>query len=245
MAGILITGGSGRLGTALRNLTECIAPSHYAMDITDVDLCRAVVELNDPDVIIHCAGFVDAAKAEQCRGRCWQLNVDGTRNMIRAANGRRFVHISTDYVFDGRKGCYSESDVPNPVNFYGLTKLAGEMVVGEHGNTLILRAPFRADPPWRFDRAFTDQFTSCDFVSLRAPEILEAALSDWTGLLHIGGPRRSIYDLARQVSLVGQMSREEAEVNLPRDTSLNCSKWHSLKKAYRLSSQAAATSIPA
>lgn len=245
MARILLTGGTGRLGSALRRAyPETIAPGRFDLDIEDAAGCREAIRSESPDIIIHAAGFVNAVEAEAKRHECWTANVRGTENMVRAANGRRFVYISTDYVFDGNQGEYSEYDPPNPVNFYGVTKMAGEVIVSQYPNTLILRAPFRADPPWRYPRAFDDQWTSCDFVSERAPQIIEAALSDWTGILHIGGRRRSIYNMAREVSLgVLPISRKTAAVNLPEDTSLDSSKWHSLRSQLRQSSQLVATSI--
>jgi FlaA1/EpsC-like NDP-sugar epimerase len=168
---ILITGGSGRLGSAIQRVCReaeipCYAPSSTELDVLVQDFrdwwSREICDFT-PTVMIHCAGYANAWKAESNRAECWRLNVEGTRNMVRAAAGRRFVHISTDYVFDGVEGNYSEDDLPNPVNFYGASKLAAEMIVSEHSNTLMLRAPFRADPPWRFPEAFTDQWTSCRF----------------------------------------------------------------------------------
>lgn len=232
MANILITGGSGRLGAAIRSVVRCYAPSHAEMDISDQGKCCRIVREYRPDVIIHCAGWANSLTAETQRDQCWALNVQGARHAVRAAMGHRFVYISTDYVFDGERGGYSEGDTPNPVNFYGLSKLAGEQVVSQYPNTLILRAPFRQDPPWRFNGAFVDQWTSCDFVSVRAAQIVKAALSDITGILHIGGERRSIYEMASSVSEVQPIHRADfPDVKLPKDTSLNSEIWRSYNAA--------------
>lgn len=235
MARILITGGSGRLGSAIRRVcreavVSCCAPASGELDVLDELGARSAVARIDPDIIIHCAAYANAWKAETNRAECWKLNAEGSRNMVRAASGRRFVHISTDYVFDGQEGNYGESDIPNPVNFYGVSKLAAEMIVGEYDNSLILRAPFRADPPWRFAKAFTDQWTSCRFASEVAPDVVAAALSDVTGVLHIGGPRRSIHELA-EAATPGMLKTKRADVQglrIPRDTSLNSARWQSL-----------------
>jgi dTDP-4-dehydrorhamnose reductase len=235
MARILITGGSGRLGSAIRavcarNLVSCCAPPSGVLDVLEKAAARVYVASVNPDLIIHCAAFANALKAETDRAACWALNVEGTRNMVRAAVGRRFVYISTDYVFDGDEGNYSEADQPNPVNFYGLSKLAGEMIVSEHENTLILRAPFRANPPWRFPRAFTDQWTSCRFASEVAPDVVAAALSNETGILHMGGPRRSILELANEATpgMLAASREKFPGLRIPRDTSLNSSRWQAL-----------------
>jgi dTDP-4-dehydrorhamnose reductase len=233
MARIMITGGSGRLGTALQKVTRCWAPTRRDCDITNYDSCALALHLFQPDVVIHCAGFANSLAAETHREECHWLNVKGTRNMADAAQGRRFVYVSTDYVFDGKQGNYSEADDVSPVNWYGETKAAGEEVALSHDYALVLRAPFRADPPWGFARAFTDQWTSCDWATVRAWEIMRAALMvDLTGILHIGSACRSIYEMANSVSDVGPMLRAEVVgVKLPRDTSLDSSKWHRILSA--------------
>ena len=228
---ILITGGSGRLGTAIRAATLCVAPTHEELDITESAECLGAISRYDPEIIIHCAGYVTAMGAETYKREAWEVNVQGTETIVKAALGRRFIYSSSDYVFDGERGDYSEDDIPHQVNFYGLTKLAGEIIVSQHPNTLIVRAPFRADPPWPYTRAFTDQWTSCDFVSVRAPQIVQVALGHITGILHIGGVRRSIFELARDATPnIGQMVRGDIEgLVLPRDVSLQTGKWEAPK----------------
>lgn len=231
---ILLTGGSGRLGTAIRRAlkdfpdVECYFPTSRELDIRDFSLCAEWMAIADPDIVIHAAALANAAACECDHSRCSDVNVEGTKNMLVAADANRFIYISTDYVFDGKKGNYAEDDIPNPVNFYGFSKVAGELAVAQYPNTLILRAPFRDDPPWRYERAFVDQFTSCEFVSVRAPQIIQAALSDLLGILHIGGRRRSILEMAREAGppSIGAVYRSNiTDLELPYDTSLNDDKW--------------------
>jgi dTDP-4-dehydrorhamnose reductase len=233
VADILITGGSGRLGQALIDATEDYPqhrfrlPSHEEMDILDKESVDKFMQRH-PDIAIHCAAFANTLKAEFFKKECWDANIEGTLNIVRCAPNR-LVYISTDYIFDGKSGNYAERDIPGPVNFYGLTKLIGESIARTVPNHLILRAPFRSDPPWRYPKAFEDQWTSSDFVSIRAPQILRAALSDQRGILHIGGPRRTTLELARMASPeVGPMSISDAGCPLPQDISLDCSKWELL-----------------
>lgn len=227
MADILITGGSGRLGSALRKLIPgAVPPTRDALDITSGASCAAAAVAFRPKIVIHCAAFVDSASAEAERHLCWQTNVIGTRNVIRAFQPCRFVYISSEYVFDGKRGNYAENDTPGPINFYGLTKLCGEQIVQQYPNTLIIRAGIRQDGPWRFPKAFTDQWTSDRFISEAAPDIVAAALSHEVGIIHIGGERRSVYEMARSVSDVGEMTRDQFPgLKIPRDTSLNSNKW--------------------
>lgn len=231
MADLLITGGTGRLGRVLRKLLpDAIAPTRAELDITDYAACVSVAAVYRPKTVIHCAGFVDTAAAEIQRDLCWAANVEGTRNTVRAFQPCRFVYLSSTYVFDGERGNYSEGDTPGPLNFYGLTKLCGEQIVQEYQNTLIIRPAIRQDGPWRFPKAFIDQWTSDIFVSERAPDIVKAALSAECGILHMGGKRRTIHELASTVSKVGTLTRSEfTAIRLPRDTSLNGEKWDAIK----------------
>lgn len=224
---ILITGGSGILGSNIRKLIRCDAPSSGELDITDFKKCRKAMKKYSPDIIIHCAAWTDVAGAERERAKCWRVNVAGTQNMVRAAAGRRFVYISTEYVFDGKRGNYKETDMPNPLNFYSLTKLLGEVIVNQYPNTLIIRTAFKKDGPWAYPKAFIDQWMSADFASERAPAIVKAALmAKLIGVIHVSGRRKTIYELAKRASPnVGKMSINDVPVKLPRDTSLSSSLW--------------------
>ncbi len=229
---ILITGGSGALGSNIQKLIPCFAPDSKELDITSEDSCRVAIEKYQPDIIIHCAAWTDVAGAEKEKGKCWEVNVSGTRNLVRAAQGRRFIYISTEYVFDGEKGNYTETDTPNPKNFYSLTKLIGEVIVGQYLRTLAIRTAFKKDGPWEYPKAFIDQWMSADFASERAPDIVKASLMEnLTGIIHISGERKTIYDLARKVSPdVGKISIKDVPVSLPKDTSLDSSLWKRLSK---------------
>lgn len=246
---ILLTGGSGRLGFNIRKLIKCdasdesifinpsnLTPAEIELDIRDYKKCLRVIKKYKPDIIIHCAAWTDVLGAEKNKKECWDTNVIGTQNMVRAARGRRFIYISTEYVFDGERGNYKETDTPNPVNFYSLTKLVGEFIVSQYKNTLIIRTSFKQDGPWQYPKAFVDQWTGADFARERAPDIIKAALmTDLTGLIHITGKRKSIYDLARRASPdVGKMSIKDVKVKLPKDTSLDISLWKRILKSSRV-----------
>lgn len=227
MKHILITGGSGNLGTQIQKHVECFAPDVAELDITDIASCKRAIKKYDPDTIIHGAAWTDVAGAEQKREQCWAVNVTGTENIAKASAGRRLVYISTDYVFDGEKGNYSEEDIPNPKNFYALTKLMGEAMIRQYPGSLVIRTAFKKDGAWPYKKAFVDQWTSHDFVSVIAPQIVKAALMEHlVGTIHIAGARTSMYDLARRATRdVGKMSIHDVPVKIPQDTSLNISKW--------------------
>src|SRR3989344_6428342 len=190
---ILITGGSGALGSSIKKFVNCYAPDSKELDVTNFKKCVKTVDIYNPDIIIHCAGWTNVVGAEKDRNKCWLVNVLGTQNMVQASAGKRFIFISTHYVFDGTRGNYKETDTPNPVNFYSLTKLIGEAIVGQYSNTLIVRTGFKKDGFWEHKKAFIDQWTCADFASERAPDIVRAALmTKLMGVIHISGKRKTV-----------------------------------------------------
>jgi dTDP-4-dehydrorhamnose reductase len=104
------------------------------MDITDPFRVYDVFEENKPDVVIHSAAM---SKPDECELNQWDaylVNVEGTISVLLNAseNKSHFIFLSTDFVFDGERGMYKEDDLPNPVNFYGKTKLEAEDAVKEY-----------------------------------------------------------------------------------------------------------------
>lgn len=147
MKKVLITGTSGQLGydiqEELKNEpVELLCPTSLEMDITSRDLVLKTIREFKPDVIYHCAAYTAVDKAEEDKGTCYSVNVDGTKNIVDGAKevGAKVVYISTDYVFDGTKdGIYTEEDAPNAINYYGYTKYLGEQAVREMDDYLIVR----------------------------------------------------------------------------------------------------------
>jgi len=132
---LLITGGNGQLGTELRLLLpEALNVDVADLDITNAAAVQAFIKENSVDVIINCAAYTAVDKAEDEPEKCRLINVDGVRNL--SLTGAKIIHISTDYVFDGR-GCrpYVETDTPNPISIYGQTKLDGEKALLETAGT--------------------------------------------------------------------------------------------------------------
>ncbi len=144
----LITGGSGQLGYDIirelknRNRNDFLAPTGSEMNITNKKLVEDVILNYKPDVIFHCAAYTAVDKAEDDRDTCYEVNVNGTKNIVDAAKmvNAKVVYISTDYVFDGTKdGIYDVNDDTNPINYYGYTKLEGEKEVQRLDDYLIVR----------------------------------------------------------------------------------------------------------
>ena len=126
----LVTGAGGLLGRYVSGrLDGEVHPfTHAQLDVSDADAVRDAITTVRPDVVVHCAAItnVDACEAEP--ERCWAVNAEGAGHVATAAAGMgaEIVAVSTDYVFDGTRGAYTEADEPNPLQAYGRAKLAGE-----------------------------------------------------------------------------------------------------------------------
>ena len=145
---ILITGANGLLGhkllqlldrddqvqvvaTARKEIPVPSRTSFHILDITDPVQTKQVVAQNKPDVVIHTAAMTNVDQCETDRKGCWKANVDGVKNIMQACEqvNAFLLHVSTDFIFDGKFGPLDEQAIPQPVNYYGESKLAGEQVV--------------------------------------------------------------------------------------------------------------------
>lgn len=135
---ILVTGGNGQLGCSLKKISSNY-PSHKFLftdmpevDITDIDSLRSLVKREDIGAIVNCAAFTAVDKAESCEDLAAKINADGPKNLAVVAKevGAKFIHISTDYVFNGKSSSpMKEDDKPEPIGAYGRTKRLGEVNV--------------------------------------------------------------------------------------------------------------------
>ncbi|MEM4272645.1 MAG: sugar nucleotide-binding protein, partial [Candidatus Bilamarchaeaceae archaeon] len=143
-------------------------------------------------------------------------------------HGLKVFYTSTDYVFPGTKGGYSEKDVPNPPNWYGYTKYAGELEILASGcKHCIMRTSFRpAD--WGFPTAYTNVYTSADYVNVIAKELALCINYNLEGIIHIGTPRKSFYELAKRRN-PGIKPEECTDASFPKLRDMDISKWLSEK----------------
>ncbi len=150
MKKILITGSNGLLGQNLvkkllnkntyivygvsrgenRNKIES-GFTYFNVDLTDRDEFTKLVNSVQPDFIIHTAAMTNVDTCELNKKACDIINIDAVKTLIDLCelNNIHLIHLSTDFIFDGKKGYYKESDKPNPVNYYGLSKLKSENLI--------------------------------------------------------------------------------------------------------------------
>lgn len=148
---ILLTGSNGLLGQKITDLAlkhphiHLIATSrgpdrhpaqgrgytYVALDLLDQDQVRQSIQAHQPDVIIHAAAMTQVDACEEDRDVCKRQNIDVVENLVRHCEAHQihFIHLSTDFIFDGLEGPYREEDEPKPLSYYGQSKWESEQIV--------------------------------------------------------------------------------------------------------------------
>lgn len=149
---VVITGSTGLVGSRVVELLNddftFIPLLQSEVDITNKESIASFIKNCDFDICLHLAAYtlVDRAEQEQTLARA--INVEGTRNIFQSVRqkGKKFIYISTDYVFNGKSkdNVFYEDSVPNPVGTYGTTKYEGEKIVGRDGMIVRISYPYRA-----------------------------------------------------------------------------------------------------
>lgn len=228
---ILLIGGSGMLGTELLKLNpDMMAPARRDLDITKGD-ANFFIRETKPDVVILAAAVTDNRAVEKNPTEALEVNIAGTANVAIACikHGVRLIYLSTDYIYPGDHGNYRETDPIQPFNLYAWTKLGGECSVKAVPNHLIIRTSFGANE-FPYHQAFTDKWTSKDYVDHIAPLIYEAAISPLTGVLNLGTSRKTLFSHAYERNKsVDPVKLSESNFNTPYDTSMNLQKWFDYK----------------
>lgn len=142
---VLVTGAAGQVGREVVEAGaaaahEVVGLDHAALDVTDAAAVREAVRAVAPGAIVNCAAFTAVDRCETEPELAFAVNADAVTHLARAADevGAHLVHISTDYVFDGRKpDPYVETDTPNPLSVYGRSKLAGEQALDPEHSAIV------------------------------------------------------------------------------------------------------------
>ena len=259
---ILLTGASGFVG-------QCISPrlaeqfelvkappydevSGEGLDLSDKSATEELIEDVRPNVVVHLAAIKNVGRCEREPDFAWAANVQTTRNLLAAnsTSGPHMVFLSSDYVFDGKKGGYTELDRPQPATVYGQTKKEAELLVLAAGGTVVrsggLYGP--ATRPgvlfsWALEQlkqgqsieAFTNVFNSPTYVNDLAAALVQMCRHRPGGIYHAAGSERlSRFELLRLLAERLGFDRELIQPGLcrkngkggvqPGDLSLVCSR---------------------
>lgn len=230
---IISTGGSGRLGSELKKILPNINyPSSKEFNVTKYEQMREYIESNACELIIHAAAFTSPPLIDKDPLKAIEINIIGTANVVKLCMelGARLIYISTDYVFKGDQGNYKESDPVYPVNKYAWSKLGGECVVKIYDKSLIVRTTFGPNV-FPYEKAFIDQWTSREGVSVIAKKIAKLIDKNITGVIHVGGKRKTVFEYAKSLDEtrnIGKLSVSDVPFSVPVDTSLNCDQYSEL-----------------
>lgn len=243
---LLVVGANGLLGSNVvataRNRGWDVAGTYHSerptfdipltqLDITDTDEFRTIVEANAPDWVVNCAAMTDVDGCERNPERAHAINARAPGELAEICReaSAEFLHVSTDYVFDGEGlETYSEDAEPNPVQEYGASKLAGERAVrGVDSNALITRLSFvyglhrsRGEltgfPVWVRDRLraesetplFTDQHITPTRAGQAAETFLQLIERGQSGLFHVAA-RSCVTPYQFGVEICGRMGADE------------------------------------
>ena len=267
---LLITGASGLYGSKLAELALRKGHEVYSgfsldqprngvpvqFDVSSEKQVEEAFKKTRPEVVVHAASMTDVDKCENNKALAWRVNVEGTRIVTErtAKTGAFMMYISTDYVFNGEKGQYTETDTPDPVNHYGTTKLKAENTVKELIDDFCIARPcviYGAIPAagkinfalWLLNKLrnkakaniVTDQWITPTLNTNLAAMTLEIAERRLSGVYHVSGATRlSRYEYAEHVAKVFELDSnlivpvKSTEMHWtakrPRDSSLDTSK---------------------
>lgn len=207
-------------------------PSSDEFDVTNLEQMDAFLEKGNYKVIVHAAAFTSPPQVDENPVHALNVNIIGTSNIVKLCikHNLKLIYISTDYVFKGDKGNYQEDDAVYPVNKYAWSKLGGECSVRMYDNTVIIRTSFGPNV-FPYENAFSDQWTSRESVTDIAKKIANVIRSDFTGTVHLGSKRRTVFEYAKSLDEskpIGKNSIKDVPFNVPVDTSLNVDKYNGL-----------------
>jgi dTDP-4-dehydrorhamnose reductase len=222
---IIVTGGNGRFAQVLKkenNKLNIFFPSKKIFNILDIGLMKKYIQKIKPKYIIHCAGLSRPMDLHvKDISKSINLNIIGTANVVNLCSefNIKLIYFSTGYVYEGKKGNYSEKDPVLPINNYAWSKLGGESSVILYKKSLILRI-MMCERPFIHDHAFYDiktNFMFQDEVAKIIPKILNKK-----GIINVGGKIQSVFNFAKKTKK--NVIKSSGKKLFPPNPSMNVSK---------------------
>ena len=198
---IIVTGGSGRFGQCLKNIKskyKMLYPNKKELDITKYNTILKYLKKNKPSHLIHLAGLTrPMSQHEKYIIKSLDLNIIGTANIVKACAHLKIkiIYFSTNFVYPGKKGNYSENHPLLPINNYAWSKLGGESAVQMYKNSLILRVSM-TEQPFIHKKAFCDFKTNFLFQKDVAEILLK--LINKKGIINVGGKKQTVYNFVKK-----------------------------------------------
>lgn len=240
--------GNGFIGSNLytyfSNKYNTILSSRNLLDINNEQNIKHFLSNNDHSHIIYAAGMKDVKYCETHKDYALSVNSYGVHKILQYKNiHSKFIYISTDYVFDGDNGNYSENDLPNPLTFYGKSKLLGELITKYYtNNNIVIRTSgvYGKKCPWmswliqqlqenKNIECYANVINSPTYVINLAEMIDDICINgviNFSGTINLSGPSLNRYQLYQSVARAYNMNEQLLyggldDNNFPRDISLN------------------------
>ena len=223
---ILVTGGQGRFAKVLKKNNKFLNlyfASKKECNILNIKSIEKIIKKLKPKIILHCAGLSRPMEIHQKNiEKSIDLNIVGTANVVKVCkkNNIKIIYFSTGYVYEGKKGNYSEKDPVKPFNNYGLSKLGGECAVMMYKNSLILRITM-TESPFMYKKAYTNLKSNFmfheDLVKI-LPKII-----NYKGVLNVGGKTQSVFSFAKLHNKKVKKIKLSIKDNLPFNQTMNTS----------------------
>ena len=226
---IVVTGGSGRFGNCLKSVKtkhSIFFPQKKIFNILKLNTLKKYLEKTKADTVIHLAGLSRPMSIhEKDIKKSIELNIICTANVTKVCSelGVKLIYFSTNYVYPGIKGNYSESDHLHPVNNYAWSKLGGECSVQLYKNSLIVRVCM-TEKPFLHKEAFANVKSSFMYHEEVAKILFK--ILDKKGIINVGGKPQYIYDFAQKdnKNVRKAFLKKNANIGMPFNSSLNTKK---------------------
>ena len=227
---IVVTGGRGRFGSILKKKyksNKLLYPSKKQLDILSTESVEKYLKKTNPKILIHLAGLSRPMRIHDNNiSKSIDLNIIGTANIVKVCSKLRIklVYFSTNYVYQGKKGDYKETDPVLPINNYAWSKLGGESSVQMYKNSLILRVCM-TEEPFIHKKAFSNIKTNFIFHTEVANILFK--ILNLKGILNIGGKIQSPFNFG--IKYNKNIIKILAKKNFPRNPSMNIQKLKKVK----------------
>ena len=230
---ILITGGDGRFATVLKKRNKklnLIFKSKAQCNILSLKSLERCIKKVRPKIILHCAALSRPMSIHQKNiSKSIDVNIIGTSNVTKICEkyNLKLIYFSTGYVYEGKKGNYSEKDPVKPFNNYALSKLGGECAALMYKNSLVLRITM-TEKPFLYNKTFSNLKTNFmfheDLVKI-LPKLIEKK-----GIINVGGPSQSVYSFAKKNNPNVKKILAKKNNKLPLNQTMNLGKLQKILK---------------